>query len=172
MRNYGTTELRTTELRNYELRNCGETISGGTVGVRRQTLSAFVWWMTLSHPETEELTRRIIGAAIEVHRHTGPGLLESTYHECMCLELGDIGLAFRSEPVLPVSYKTHLLTTTYRPDLIVASTVIVEVKAVEKVIDIHKAQVLTYMKHASMKLGFLFNFNSPTLVSGMTRFSL
>lgn len=128
--------------------------------------------MTLSHPETEELTRRIIGAAIEVHRHMGPGLLESTYHDCLCLELGEIGLGFQTQPTLPVTYKGHVLSATYRPDLIVAATVIVEVKAVEKVVDVHKAQLLTYMKHANMKLGLLFNFNSLTLISGMTRISL
>lgn len=112
--------------------------------------------MTLSH-NIEELTRRIIGAALEVHKYLGPGLLESNYEDAMGWELLDGGIAYRIQPLLPVTYKGHRLRGCYRPDIIVEETVIVEVKAVERVVAIHHAQVLTYMKHGNIKVGLLFN---------------
>ncbi len=128
--------------------------------------------MSLSHPETEVLTARIIGAAIEIHRHLGPGLLESTYEECLCWEFGEAGIRFRRQPFLPVNYKGRRLGTFYRPDIIVESIVIVEVKSVQKVADVHAAQLLTYLKHTDIKVGLLFNFNSSVLINGMKRLSL
>lgn len=128
--------------------------------------------MTLSHPESEALTSRIIGSAIEVHRELGPGLLESTYEDCLCWELRTAGIQFHRQPVLPVIYKGMRLSAFYRPDLIVEATVIVEVKSILKFADVHRAQVLTYLKHTDIKVGLLFNFNSSVLIDGMKRISL
>ena len=128
--------------------------------------------MTLSHPESNDLTSRIIGAAIEVHKYFGPGLLESVYGESLCWELCDNGLAIERERSIPLHYKSHPLTAVYRPDLIVERLVLVEVKAIEKALAIHKQQTLTYMKLAGVKVGLLINFNVPLLVDGITRLSL
>ena len=127
--------------------------------------------MSLTYPETENLTRRIIGLAIEVHRHLGPGLLEASYEDCLCWELEEAQIAFHRQPQLPIVYKGRRLGTCYRPDLIIESKIIVEVKAVDKLIDIHQAQLLTYLKHAGIRVGFLFNFNSAVLVNGMKQLS-
>jgi GxxExxY protein len=128
--------------------------------------------MAPKHPEHDDLTSRIIGAAIEVHRHIGPGLLESTYEECMLLELSRLGVKIESQLLLPVFYKGQRLNATYRPDLLVQSRVIVEIKCVEKLLAVHGAQVLTYLKHANCKVGLLFNFNEAVLKHGIRRFSL
>ena len=128
--------------------------------------------MTLTHASTHELTERIIGAAIEVHRHLGPGLLESTYEECLCFELEEALISVSRQPLLPVIYKGRKLHGCYRPDLVIENKVIVEIKTVEKLVDIHTAQVLTYIRHSNTKIGLLFNFNSKTLVEGMKRISL
>ena len=127
--------------------------------------------MSLTYPETESLTKRIIGASIEVHRHLGPGLLESTYEDCLCWELEQARIRFRRQPLLPIIYKGRRLSACYRPDIIVESKVIVEVKSVEKLIDLHQAQLLTYLKHTDIKIGLLFNFNSTALINGMKRLS-
>jgi len=128
--------------------------------------------MSLSHEDTNPLTETIIGAAIEVHRNLGPGLLESIYEDCLCWELRQCGIAFLRQPFLPVIYKGSRLAAWYRPDLVIDSKVIVEVKAVEKVIEVHSAQLLTYMKLTEIRVGLLFNFNAPNLVGGMKRLSL
>lgn len=128
--------------------------------------------MTLTHEHQEEFSKRIIGAAIEVHRHLGPGLLESNYEECLCLEFADIGLKFREQVAIPVIYKGHTLKNCYRPDLIVENAVIVEVKCVEKLVPVHTAQVMTYLKHTGIHLGLLFNFNTAVLTDGMKRIVL
>ena len=114
-------------------------------------------------------TSPIIGAAIEVHRHLGPGLLESTYEECLCRELHLMGLAFRRQVPLPVIYKGLPLDCGYQIDLIVRDEVVVELKAVERILPVHQAQLLTYLKLAEKPVGLLINFNVPVLTQGITR---
>jgi GxxExxY protein len=128
--------------------------------------------MTLSHPESIALTNQIIGAAIEVHRHLGPGLLESAYDECLFWELTDFGLSVDRQRSIPLVYKSRLIKAVYRADIIVNNLVLVEVKAIEKTLPVHKAQVLTYLRMAQLSVGLLFNFNTPTMVEGITRVSL
>jgi GxxExxY protein len=128
--------------------------------------------MTLSHPESNELTGRIIGAAIEVHRYFGPGLLESAYGESLYWEMCGQGLSVERERSIPLQYKSHPLNAAYRADLIVENVVLVEVKAIEKTLAIHRQQTLTYMKLAGFKIGLLINFNVSLLVDGITRLSL
>jgi len=128
--------------------------------------------MALSHPETNELTQRIIGCAIEVHRHLGPGLLESNYEECLDWELCDSGLSTLRQKPIAIEYKSHITRGAYRPDLIVEKQIIVEVKSVEAVLPIHRAQLLTYLKVTGLKVGLLFNFNTIVLTEGITRISL
>ena len=115
------------------------------------------------------ITHDVIGAAIEVHRHLGPGLLESAYLRCLSDELARSGVVFDSEVPLALNYKGRQLDCGYRLDLIVAGCVVVEVKAVDKVLAIHEAQLLTYLKLAKLPLGLLINFNVPRLASGVTR---
>jgi GxxExxY protein len=120
----------------------------------------------------EELTEAIIGAAIEVHRELGPGLLESTYEICLAHELQLRGLKFRREIPLPVLYKGVRLECGYRIDLIVEEKVLLELKTVEKLIPIHEAQLLTYLKLSKIKIGLLINFNSPVIRNSIKRMAL
>ncbi len=117
----------------------------------------------------EALTHEIIGAAMEVHRELGPGLLESAYEMCLCHELKLRGLAFQRQVRLPVIYKGIRLDVGYRTDVLVEERVIVELKAVEKVTPIDHAQLLTYLRLRTVKVGLLINFNVPTLRDGITR---
>jgi GxxExxY protein len=119
-----------------------------------------------------ELTRAIIGAAIEVHRSLGPGLLESAYEECLCRELELQGIAFERQKPLPLEYKGLKLECGYRVDLVVDGTVVVEIKSVEALLPIHEAQLLTYMKLGGWKVGLLINFNVPVLKQGIRRLVL
>ncbi len=116
-----------------------------------------------------ELSYEIIGAAIEVHRHLGPGLLESAYEECLCHELKGRNILFHRQVALPVNYKGVRLDCGYRLDIVVENLVILELKAVEKPIPIHDAQLLTYLKLANLKLGILINFNTTILKQGIKR---
>ncbi|HTX36326.1 MAG TPA: GxxExxY protein [Bryobacteraceae bacterium] len=116
-----------------------------------------------------EVTERIIGAAIEVHRHLGPGLLESAYEECLCRELNLVGLRFERQVSLPVNYKGLRLDCAYRLDLLVENLVIVEIKAIDELAPIHQAQLLTYLKAAGKQVGLLMNFNVPVLKDGLRR---
>ena len=118
------------------------------------------------------LSGKIIGAAIEVHRELGPGLLESAYEECLCHELSAIGLAFERQKQLPVMYKGIALDCGYRLDVVVESQIIVELKAVEALLPIHKAQMLTYLKLSGLRLGLIMNFNVDTLTKGLKRIVL
>jgi GxxExxY protein len=111
----------------------------------------------------------IIGAAIEVHRQTGPGLLESVYEECLCYELSQSGLSFRRQVQLPISYKGIKLDCGYKMDLVVEDTVVLELKTVEHLLPIHSAQLLTYLKLSGKKIGLLPNFNEPVLTKGVKR---
>ena len=115
------------------------------------------------------ITEGIIGAAIEVHRALGPGLLESAYEECLCRELSLRQIPFERQRPLPVEYKGLSLDCGYRIDLLVADTVVVEIKAVESLLPIHEAQLLTYLKLGGWKVGLLINFNVPVLKRGIRR---
>ena len=115
------------------------------------------------------LTEAIIGAAIEVHSQLGPGLLESVYEVCMCEELTLRGLPFRCQIELPVLYKGRNTGGTYRIDLIVADEVLVELKSVERIIAVHEAQLLTYLRLTGKRVGLLINFNVPVLHRGVLR---
>lgn len=115
------------------------------------------------------LTHRIIASAIEVHRHLGPGLLESAYEQCLCRELAESGLGFKRQVKLPISYKGTLLDCGYCLDLLVEDKVIVELKSVSQLERIHEAQLLTYLKLTGMKLGLLLNFNVVLLKNGVKR---
>jgi GxxExxY protein len=117
----------------------------------------------------EQLTEQIIGAAIEVHRELGPGLLESAYEECLCYELSQRGLAFRRQIELPVRYKSIRLNCGYIADITVADTVLLELKAVDELHPIHDAQLITYLKITGLKVGLLINFNVPVLKEGIHR---
>lgn len=117
----------------------------------------------------DELSKRIIGAAIEVHKSLGPGLLESAYEDCFCHELGLQGVLFERQRPLRLSYKGLQLECGFRLDIVVESLVIVELKSVERLDPIHDAQLLTYLKLSGLKLGLLINFNVPILKNGIKR---
>ena len=128
--------------------------------------------MSLTHPESLELTNRIIGAAIEVHKHLGPGLLESAYDESLFLELTDRGMKVDRQRAIPLVYKDRLIHATYQPDMIVNEMVIVEIKAIEKTLSVHKSQVLTYLKMTRLGVGLLMNFNVSRMIDGICRLCL
>jgi len=119
--------------------------------------------------EKDPRTAAIIGAAIEVHRQLGPGLLESAYEQCLCHELHLRGLLFRCQVDLPVSYKGLQLDCGYKIDVLVNDEVIIELKSVEKILPVHEAQLLTYLKLSGKKVGLLINFNSSLLTQGIIR---
>ena len=119
--------------------------------------------------EEDILSKKIIGAAIEVHRLLGPGLLESVYEECLCHELSMHGINFERQKPLPVEYKQVKLDCAYRLDLVVENIVLLELKSVQAIEPIHEAQVLTYLKLAELKLGLLINFNVTILKNGIKR---
>lgn len=119
--------------------------------------------------DEDKITEAIIGAAIEVHRHLGPGLLESTYETCLVHELSNAGLSIVRQRALPVRYKGLILEDSYRPDLIVAERVIAEIKAVSTLMPVHTAQLLTYLRLTSLKVGLLINFNISVLKNGIKR---
>jgi GxxExxY protein len=121
--------------------------------------------------EVNKLTGEIIGAAIEVHRTLGPGLLESAYEECLCRELEIREVVFERQKELPIQYKGAKLDCGYRLDIVAANTVILELKACEKLEPIHEAQLLTYLKLTGLKVGLLINFNVPVLTNGIKRIS-
>ena len=116
-----------------------------------------------------EITEKIIGCAIKVHKNLGPGLLESAYQECLFYELNNEGLNVEKEKALPLIYEEVKLECGYRLDLLVENKIIVEIKSVEALNDIHLAQVLTYLKINNSKIGLLINFNVLQLVKGVKR---
>ena len=118
------------------------------------------------------LGERVIGLAIDVHRQLGPGLLESAYEECLCFELAQNGVPHYRQVPLPVVYKEVRLDCGYRMDIVVDSQVIVEVKAVERLLPIHTAQMLTYLRLSRYKIGLLMNFNTLQLKAGLRRLVL
>jgi GxxExxY protein len=114
-------------------------------------------------------TEAIIGAAIEVHRHLGPGLLESACEECLCEVLSLRKISFKRQVALPVSYKSKQLDVGYRIDLLVNDEVVVELKTVESILPIHEAQALTYMRLGGWRVGLILNFNVTVLKNGIKR---
>jgi GxxExxY protein len=122
--------------------------------------------------EFDDLSKRVIGCAIEVHRELGPGLLESTYEQCLARELSLNGISFQRQHPQPVAYKGILLDCGYRIDMLIEDELIIELKAVEEIKGIHEAQLLTYMKLAGIKTGLLINFNVTKLQDGLTRYVL
>lgn len=117
----------------------------------------------------DQITRRIIGAAIEVHRHLGPGLLESAYETCLVFELKQLGFTVEHQKSLPVVYKGMVLDCGYRLDLVVEDSVIVELKAVEQLVPIFEAQLLSYLRLTGKKVGLLINFHVAVLKNGIKR---
>jgi GxxExxY protein len=122
--------------------------------------------------EFDSLSNQVIECAIEVHRNLGPGLLESTYEQCLAYELSQKKLSFQLEYALPVEYKGIKLDCGYRIDVLVDKALILELKSVETVLPVHEAQLLTYMKLAKIKTGLLINFNVRRLKEGLKRFVL
>ena len=118
----------------------------------------------------DDLSNKVIGCSIEVHRELGPGLLESTYEQCLAYELNRAKIPFRLQVELPVQYQQIKLDCGYRIDLLVDDRLIVELKSVEQLLRIHDAQVLTYMKLAKVNVGLLINFNVEMLKKGIKRF--
>jgi GxxExxY protein len=120
--------------------------------------------------EFDRLSHRVIGCALEVHRHLGPGLLESVYEQCLSHELSRNGVAHELQHRLPIRYKEVQLDCGYRIDVFVENSLIIELKSIEQIHPIHEAQVLTYMRLAGVKTGLLVNFNVPILKEGLKRF--
>jgi GxxExxY protein len=126
--------------------------------------------MSLSHDS--DLTQRVIGAAIDVHRHLGPGLLESASEECLSFELNQAGIEHRRQVPLPVIYKEVRLDCGYRMDIVARQQLIIEIKAIERILPLHEAQILTYLRFGHYKIALLLNFNSVVLKDGIRRFVL
>ena len=122
--------------------------------------------------EVNQITEKIIGCAIEVHKMLGPGLLESAYEECLVFELQKSGLRIERQKPVPVVYKEIKLECGYRIDILVENSIIVELKVVDAFNPVHEAQILTYMKFADKKTGLLINFNVTLLKNGLKRFVL
>lgn len=125
----------------------------------------------VDHP-TNSISDRAIGAAIEVHRHLGPGLLESSYHACLCRELELREIPYHSRHALPLRYKGVQIAKGYVIDLLIEGTLIVEVKSVDKLLPVHSAQLMTYMRLLNVPSGLLMNFNVPILPHGIRRLLL
>jgi GxxExxY protein len=117
----------------------------------------------------DDLSRKVIGLAIEVHRQLGPGLLESAYEECLCFELRRAGIPYARQRKLPIHYKGFALDYYYQIDIVVDDSLIVEVKSVERITPVHEAQLLTYLRLSGIAIGLLLNFNAPILKDGIRR---
>jgi GxxExxY protein len=118
----------------------------------------------------DELTDRVIGLAVEVHRHTGPGLLESVYERCLYHELKTAGIRFDRQKPLPVKYKGISLDAGFRADMVVENALLIEIKAVGSILPVHNTQVLTYLRMSGYRVGLLLNFHAPRLKDGLHRF--
>ena len=117
----------------------------------------------------EELTEQVIGLAIEVHRHTGPGLLETVYEQCLCVELRQAGIAFARQVPIPMVYKGAPVGDGFKADVIVAGQVILEIKSVAAVLAVHEMQLRTCLRMSGIRVGLLLNFNAPRLMDGLRR---
>jgi len=126
--------------------------------------------MSLSHESG--LGERVIGLSIDVHRHLGPGLLESAYEECLCFELKQAGLGYQRQVALPIVYKDVRLDCGYRMDIVVQNELIIEIKALDRILPVHEAQMLTYLRLSGLRAGLLMNFNNVVLKDGLKRFVL
>ena len=120
--------------------------------------------------DLDALSNRLIGLAIDVHRAIGPGLLETVYQECICMELEDAGISFQSQVMVPVRYKGRWMPLGFRADIVVEDAVILEIKAVAAIVPAHEAQILTYLRMSGMRLGLLMNFHAVKLKDGLKRF--
>ena len=120
--------------------------------------------------EFDDLSHQVIGCALEVHRTLGPGLLESAYEQCLAHELSLNNIGFKLQEPLPVVYKGKRLDCGYRADVLVADQLLVELKSVERLIALHEAQIITYLKVSRIKVGLLMNFNAEVLKDGLKRF--
>ena len=127
---------------------------------------------TQRETQRDSLSETVIGAAIEVHRILGPGLLESAYEECLCHELECRQIAFQKQVELPVQYKDITLNCAYRLDIVVENQLVLELKAVDKLLPVHNAQLLTYLRLSGLSTGLLLNFNVPVLKDGVKRMKL
>jgi GxxExxY protein len=125
--------------------------------------------MDQDHSDANDLTRRIIGLAMRVHRRLGPGLFESVYERCLCFELERASIPFQRQVALPVLYDEVSLDCGYIADVVVDGQVIVELKSVERALPLHKAQLLTYLRLSPCRVGLLINFNTVSLTNGITR---
>jgi len=122
--------------------------------------------------EINSLSNKVIGLAIEVHRNLGPGLLESAYQQCLAYEFSTNGIEFVLEQPIPLRYKNININCAFRADVIVADSVVLELKSVNKILPIHEAQLLTYLKITKIKLGLIINFNVKMLKEGIKRIIL
>lgn len=122
--------------------------------------------------EFEDLTRRIISFAVRVHEELGPGLLESAYRRCLSYELSNAGLSAEIEVPIPIVYRDVHLDCGYRADLIVAKSVLLEIKAIDALLPVHKAQVVTYLRLSRIRVGLLINFNELRLIDGVRRLAI
>lgn len=120
--------------------------------------------------EFEEISKRVIGCAIEVHRNLGPGLLESTYETCLCRELKLADIPFVAQAPVPIDYKGEQLEAAYRVDILIDNCLIVELKSVKVLDAVHEAQILTYLKLSGIRVGLLINFNQARLKDGLKRY--
>jgi GxxExxY protein len=126
--------------------------------------------MSLSHESG--LGERVIGLSIDVHHHLGPGLLESAYEECGCFELKQAGIRYRRQVALPIVYKDVRVDCGYRMDIVIENELIIEIKAVDRILPVHEAQMLTYLRLSRLRAGLLLNFNNVVLKDGLRRFVL
>ena len=123
----------------------------------------------MNREQLNKLSKVILDSSIEVHRNLGPGLLESVYEVCLCKEFSVKNISLQRQAALPVKYKNEKLDADFRIDILVENEIIIELKAVEFLLPVHEAQLLTYLKLADKRLGFLINFNVPKLVDGFKR---
>ncbi len=123
----------------------------------------------MDNAKLDSISKTILNSSIEVHRNLGPGLLESVYEICLYKELTNSGLFVERQVYLPVLYKDEVMQIDFRIDLLVEKNIIIELKAVESLLPVHEAQILTYLRLADKKLGFLINFNVPKLIEGFKR---
>ncbi|MCE7885912.1 MAG: GxxExxY protein [Alphaproteobacteria bacterium PRO2] len=118
----------------------------------------------------DDLTKKVIESAIYVHRNLGPGLLESAYQECFSLVLNKNGIAHTNQAMMPIEFDGHIVANAYRLDMVIENRLIVELKAIEEILPIHEAQILTYLKLSKIRTGLLMNFNAKLLKDGIRRF--
>ena len=116
-----------------------------------------------------DLTEQVIGLAIEVHRHTGPGLLESVYEQCLCHELREAGIPFERQVAIPVVYKDTRIGEGFRADIVVSREVILDIKSVAAILPVHESQLLTYLRMSGLRVGLIMNFNARRMTEGIRR---